>query len=118
MAQPLGRTGMALGVTRDTNWAQSTIGLEPGDALVLYTDGITEAPAADASQFGEARLVQALHAAASTQPGTAPTAQGIHDAVLDAVHAFTGDGPQFDDISLVVVAREHDRPGSDDALSS
>lgn len=102
----LSRTGMAVGVTRDTTWEQATVRIEPGEVLVLYTDGITEAPAADASQFGEARLVQALHAAASTQPGTALAAQDMHDAVLAAVHAFTGDVPQFDDISLVVVARE------------
>ncbi len=106
VAQPLGRTGMALGVTRNTTWEQATVRIEPGDMLVLYTDGITEAPAADASQFGEARLVQALHAATAAQPGAALVAQGLHDALLAAVHAFTGDVPQFDDISLVVVARE------------
>lgn len=106
VAQPLGRTGMALGVTRDTTWEQAMVQIEPGDMLVLYTDGITEAPAADASQFGDARLVQALHAATAARPGGALAAQEIHDALLAAVHTFTGDAPQFDDISLVVVARE------------
>jgi serine phosphatase RsbU (regulator of sigma subunit) len=104
--QPLGRTGMALGVTRDTTWEQAVVQIEPGDLLVLYTDGITEAPAADASQFGEARLVETLRAAAGAQPGAVLTAQGIHDVLLASVHVFTGDVPQFDDISLVVVARD------------
>lgn len=108
LVQPLSRTGMALGVTRDTDWEQAVVQIEPGDLLALYTDGITEAPDADATQFGEGRLLQALQAAVAAQPCAALTARGIHDVLLAAVHAFTGDVPQFDDISLVVVTRNLD----------
>jgi serine phosphatase RsbU (regulator of sigma subunit)/tetratricopeptide (TPR) repeat protein len=106
VARPLNRTGMALGVTRDAKWEQAAVQIEPGDLLVLYTDGITEAPGAGGSQYGEERLLQVLEATAAPAPGAALAAQGVHDGLLAAVHAFTGDVPQFDDISLIVVARD------------
>jgi predicted ATPase/serine phosphatase RsbU (regulator of sigma subunit) len=109
VARPLNRTGMALGVTRDAKWEQATAQIETGDLLVLYTDGITEAPGADGSQFGEERLLRVLQATAAAPLGAVRVARGVHDGLLAAVYAFTGDVPQFDDISLVVVAR--DQPG-------
>ncbi|HEU4355633.1 MAG TPA: PP2C family protein-serine/threonine phosphatase, partial [Actinomycetota bacterium] len=71
------------------------IDLGPGDALVLYTDGVTDERSGD-DEFGEQRLMDLL----ATLPGR--TAQEIADAVLDAVVAFRSGQPR-DDIALLVL---------------
>jgi len=106
VAQPLHRTGMALGVARDALWEQAVIHMEPGSLLVLYTDGITEAHNAQATLFGEERLLQAVQTAVATRVGQGFAAQDIQEALLAAVREFAGDTPQFDDITLMVVARD------------
>ena len=106
VAQALHRTGMALGVTQDAIWEQAVIQIDPGSLLVLYTDGITEAHNAQATLFGEERLLQAVQTAAATRVGQGFAAQDIQDALLAAVHEFAGDTPQFDDITLMVVVRD------------
>lgn len=71
----------------------------PGDVLVLYTDGVTEAPNEDGREFSGARLadvVRMLH----HQP-----AREINDRVLEAVRHFTGDVPARDDFTLVTIRR-------------
>jgi len=56
--------------------------------------------------FGEERLLQAVQTAAATRVGQGLAAQDIQDALLAAVREFAGDTPQFDDITLMVVARD------------
>jgi serine phosphatase RsbU (regulator of sigma subunit) len=96
----LQRTGLPLGILEDAGWETGTIDLSPGDALVLYTDGVTEAQARDGIQFGQDRLLTALEA----RPCAG--AREFQDAVLAAVHEFVGDAPRFDDVTLMVVYRE------------
>jgi serine phosphatase RsbU (regulator of sigma subunit) len=106
----LGRTGLPLGILEDAVWETGSVALSPGDALVLYTDGVTEAQARDGVQFGQERLVTALEAqhgsgGASVVSDAAGTdAQALRDAVLAAVHEFVGDAPRFDDVTLMVVS--------------
>jgi sigma-B regulation protein RsbU (phosphoserine phosphatase) len=106
----LRRTGMALGAVEDQAWQQSTVRIAPGDVLLLYTDGITEAQDPDGSFFGADRLLGCLQASVYSGAGEASYAQSIQDALLAEIHTFVGNAPQFDDITLVVMAR--------DALSS
>ena len=54
--QKLTLTGMALGVLDDSNYEQMGVKLDPGDMLLLFTDGVTEAVDADLIEFGERRL--------------------------------------------------------------
>jgi len=68
--------------------------LAPGDVLVAYSDGITEA-AGDAEQFGEERLVEVVREHARRSPDE------ILAGILDRVSAFSG-GSQSDDLTLVV----------------
>jgi serine phosphatase RsbU (regulator of sigma subunit) len=72
-----------------------TMVLQPGDAVLQYTDGVTEATNAEEDLFGEDRLLSALNDAPSADP----------DVVLPFVHdriaAFVGDSPQFDDITML-----------------
>jgi serine phosphatase RsbU (regulator of sigma subunit) len=74
-------------------------GLERGDALVLFSDGVTDAQNADGEEFGEERLLEVLR----STPG-APAAALI-DRAFEAIDAFVGDAPQFDDITILVARR-------------
>ena len=95
----LGNTGAALGVTDDVTWQRKTVLILPGNALVLYTDGVTEAMADDGTFYGVDRLLEVARAHQGS------TAQNIQQAVLASMQAFTGDAPQPDDVTLMVVAR-------------
>jgi serine phosphatase RsbU (regulator of sigma subunit) len=107
----LGRTGLPLGILEDAVWETGSAALSPGDALVLYTDGVTEAQARDGVPFGQERLlaaVEACRAAAASGAGGVvhADAEALRDAVLAGVHGFVGDAPRFDDVTLMVVSRE------------
>jgi phosphoserine phosphatase RsbU/P len=90
-------TGMAVGALEDAEYASGTVAFEPGDVMVLYTDGITEAENASQEMFGEERLCETI-----SRTRTLPAA-AIVDAILESVRAFTGATPQSDDITLMVV---------------
>jgi sigma-B regulation protein RsbU (phosphoserine phosphatase) len=71
----------------------------PGATLLLYTDGLTEAPNAEEKEFGGARLADALRSA------HAGSAREINDHVLDSVRLFTGPGDLRDDYTLLTIKR-------------
>ncbi len=98
--QRLTRTGMILGVQKDESWAQDAIRLSPGDMLVLYTDGITDAEDAQGAFFGEQRLLDTL------QANLGRSAADIQAALVKAVADFTEGTVQTDDIALVVIVRD------------
>lgn len=108
----LRRTGMALGVLEDVVWQQKDVQIAPGDALILYTDGITDAQNAQGEFFGEQRLLEVVRANVGTQTnrsfsaGQGPEAQDIQKAVTTEIRGYVGDAPQYDDITLMVVVRE------------
>ncbi|MFK7961659.1 MAG: PP2C family protein-serine/threonine phosphatase [Phycisphaerales bacterium] len=84
-----------LGILPDTSYGMSTITLERGDQMILYTDGITEARGTDGTLFGIDRLDHVLE-------NCSINAQGLIDAMLGAVEVFTGDAPPDDDRTMVV----------------
>ena len=93
-------TGMALGVMEDTVWTQKIVKFSPGDVLLLYTDGITEAQDRAGQFYGEKRLQEVLRSL-----GSLP-AQEIMEALLNDLRRFTGGAPQQDDVTLIVIRRE------------
>jgi sigma-B regulation protein RsbU (phosphoserine phosphatase) len=99
-AQRLRRTGMALGVIQEATWTQKRLRLAPGDTLVLYSDGITEAQNRHEVFFGEERLLDVAQAKVGSSAG------GLRDALLAEVHHFVGETTQFDDITLMVLVRD------------
>ncbi len=90
-------TGIAMGAIIDAPFTQDTVQMLPGDVLVLYTDGITEAENADLKMFG----VEQLEGIIISSRGL--SADGLCGKILGAVRAFTGDHPQSDDITLMVI---------------
>ena len=65
---PLGRPGMPLGIDADAGYSVESVSLAPGDTLVLYTDGVTEARDVTGEQFGEAALADLLAGTAGAGP--------------------------------------------------
>lgn len=103
--ETLGKGGLLLGMLAGREYLQETITIAPGEVVVLFTDGITEAvgPAADPddpeAMFGDDALVDVVRRHAHLP------AAGIKDAILGAVAAHTAGVEQSDDITLVIVRR-------------
>ena len=89
--------GLVLGVMDKTEYRSYDIQLVPGDTLFLYTDGVTEAVNTKNEEFGLERMVDALNL-----EHEAPVAKLV-DNVRGAITAFTGDAPQADDITMMVL---------------
>lgn len=90
--------GMALAVFDQLSFAERRIELGPGQTLTLYTDGVTEAVDTKENLYGEERLARLL---AGVGDGSA---ERILATVLASIEAFCGTAPQFDDITLIVMA--------------
>ncbi|MDE2904026.1 MAG: SpoIIE family protein phosphatase [Chloroflexota bacterium] len=91
--------GIALGLLPDLDYRQNSVILEPGDTIVLYTDGVSEAMTRDEEQFGLERLRAAVAA------DTGDDAEAANEAVFDAVSEFVGDNPASDDITCLTFRR-------------
>ena len=92
-------SGLPLAVMPDYSYEIAETNLEPGEVVILYTDGVTDAMNAAGDRFGDHRLRQALSTAA-------PGAASVGDAIVKSVQSFVLDRPQFDDITLVCLSRK------------
>ena len=91
--------GPILGAFADGIFAEQTSVIEPGDAVLLYTDGLTEARNPDRHFYGEEALLATLGAARGG------SAEAIKDSLVADVLAFRGDAEAFDDLTLLVARR-------------
>ena len=91
--------GIALGVAPGFKYEESSIILAPGDTIVLYTDGVTEAMNAVGEEFGLDRLRDLF----TNVPPRSP--KEANAAIFEAVSAFAGDTPQSDDITCLACRR-------------
>jgi sigma-B regulation protein RsbU (phosphoserine phosphatase) len=95
--------GMALGIDSGNVFDRVTgdfkVRLDPGDCLILYTDGVTEALDLNGSEFGIGRLIEVIQGSAGESATTIVT------RVTEAVKAFVGNQPQTDDITLVAIRK-------------
>ena len=89
--------GIALGLTRKATYEQVAFTLAPGDRLILYTDGITEARDGAGDEYGEARLASLV-----TRLDAVPAAESLAALIAD-VDRFAGDTPQHDDLTGLVL---------------
>jgi sigma-B regulation protein RsbU (phosphoserine phosphatase) len=92
--------GTVLGVLPEASYQQSSLAFNPGDRLLFYTDGITEARSPAGEEFGEDRLARV----AAESDGLA--AEALKDRILDRLKTFTG-GAFDDDSTLIVVAASY-----------
>ncbi len=89
--------GMALGVTESVDFHAGRLLLKPGDRLVLYTDGVTEAMDKDDQLFSESRMEETL------QGVNGQSSEEVIKRVVKDVHHFSAGAPQSDDITLLVL---------------
>jgi sigma-B regulation protein RsbU (phosphoserine phosphatase) len=92
--------GMALGAFENSKYEERPIKLNPGDIIVLYTDGVTETKNAQDEEFGTQRLKQVINDSSSMK------AKEIRESIHDAVKDFTSSSSQEDDLTLVVIKVE------------
>jgi serine phosphatase RsbU (regulator of sigma subunit) len=86
-----------VGMFEEAKFKGSSASLEPGDTLLLYTDGVTDALNAEEEAFGFERLRDVV------ERHTADAVEELKSAVLAEVERFTGGTPQADDITVLVV---------------
>ena len=89
--------GMAIGLIEDCLYQQGTITLAPGDVLVAYTDGVSEAMNTDNEEWGEERFMEVI------APRRDIPARPLIDVLMNSADAFVAGAPQHDDMTLLVV---------------
>jgi serine phosphatase RsbU (regulator of sigma subunit) len=89
--------GIALGILADATYDEGRVTLAPGDVLLLFTDGVTEAINGTGELFSDARLLDRLRA-----DGLRPATE-IVASLVDAVNGFAAGVPQEDDITVLAI---------------
>ena len=95
--QRLETGGLILGAFRNVMFRNATLRLDPGDVLVVFSDGITEALDVDGTEFGEERLLSCVNSSRELDPA------GILERIVGAVHMFTANTVQSDDQTALVL---------------
>ena len=95
----LGTGGLVVSIVEEFPYQEDTVSLAPGDVVVVYSDGITEAVDPRADQFGEANIASVVTA------GRTLGASGIIDAIVTAVRRHADTAAQADDMTIVVIKR-------------
>ena len=88
---------MVVGMIKDETFEEQTIQLEPGDILVAFSDGITEARDLDGEEFGEERILACVDAHRELPPSA------LLQTLFEAVHDFSAGGTQADDLTVLVL---------------
>jgi sigma-B regulation protein RsbU (phosphoserine phosphatase) len=100
---PVKPPGMVVGIDSGSVFDRITgdfaLSLKPGDCLLLYTDGVTEALDANGDEFGPERMMECIRASA---PEGAPA---MITRLIDELRAFVGAQPQNDDITLIAIRK-------------
>src|SRR3954454_7862005 len=89
--------GVVLGLFDHAHFEEETLTLEPGDLIILFSDGVTEAMNSESEEFTDDRLIACANAHFQETP------QQVLDALLKDVHAFCAGEPQSDDVTAVLV---------------
>jgi sigma-B regulation protein RsbU (phosphoserine phosphatase) len=96
----LTRTTIALGVIESGAASDRTIRIQPGESVLLYTDGLTEAFSSDGNQYTEGRLLETVAA------GVPGSADALLEDLQSSLHEFMGAEPLYDDLTMLVVRRK------------
>jgi sigma-B regulation protein RsbU (phosphoserine phosphatase) len=95
----LDKGGPAIGLTAKARYKEVDVDLAPGDLLVIFSDGVTEARDQGGAFFGDDRLQRLLRGAHGR------SAREVGEFIVDAVTSFVGSARPSDDLSVVVLAR-------------
>jgi phosphoserine phosphatase RsbU/P len=95
--EELGTGGIMLGPIEDARYEQAEVPFAPGDSLLLYSDGISEAFDGRGGQFGEERLQETWRGCSGMPTGK------VVDCLMSAVERFRGSAAQSDDMTALVV---------------
>ena len=93
--------GLPLGLFADTEYEESKTKMNPGDLLLIFSDGVTDATDKKDETFTEERLKKLVTANHHLQPND------LLQLICDEVQKFVGNAPQFDDITLIIIKREN-----------
>ena len=96
----LAATGTVLGVHEDFTYGEQQLVIHPGDSLLLYTDGITEAENANGEMFGEERLIDFARMSHSELP------EVCVDGLLTELQHFCGTPNPSDDFTVIVLRKQ------------
>ncbi len=91
--------GTMIGIMENFLFQEASVEFKPGDTLVAYSDGVSEAMSNDKEQFGEDRLTELL------VNNFSANAHDLIDTMIKAVRAHAGKAPQFDDITMLIIRR-------------
>lgn len=91
--------GIMLGMMDDFAFQDDSVQISPGDTMVIFSDGVTEAMNRDEVQFGEGRLQETI---VGNRDESSPV---LLELIVDAVKSHVGTAPQMDDITVLVVKR-------------
>jgi serine phosphatase RsbU (regulator of sigma subunit) len=91
--------GLPVGITEFSNYEEGTVEVEPGDVLIIYSDGISEALNQQGEEFTAERLIEVVRKHADKG------ASQLRDRVDEALLQFMGSAPPVDDMTLVIVKR-------------
>ena len=97
--EQLASGGLPLGILADADFREGRTKLYPGDVLVIYSDGVSEAVNPNGEEFGATRLYEVVARNLDT------SASGIRDRIESALTKFCQGTPAADDITLVIVKR-------------
>ncbi len=89
--------GPILGLFDGLTFEQEKVQLSPGDWLIIFTDGVSEALSVSGEEFGDERIAQAVRANLGSTPAQ------MLEAMISAVRSFTTGAPQNDDVTALVV---------------
>ncbi len=89
--------GTVLGLFEHSVWEQETVMLAPGDFVVAFSDGVTEALDPGGEEFGDDRLLDAIQAHRHEDPSR------VVDGLLERVRSFSSGAVQNDDVTVVLV---------------
>lgn len=93
----LDKGGLPLGIDARANYESDTVTLQPGDWLVIFTDGVVEAVNQSGVEYGEQQLISLL------QSGAGATPEELLRRLMSDLDAFVGETPQHDDITCMLI---------------
>ncbi|MBO0858393.1 MAG: SpoIIE family protein phosphatase [Chloracidobacterium sp.] len=92
--------GFPVGITPFGDYREGWVEIEPGDVMVVYSDGVTESLNEEEEEFGEARLIEIV------QKNRGRTAAGLRDRIDEALTKFVGRASAVDDLTIVILKRK------------